>query len=72
MARRVLVNGRLSLATRLRWVAGGVASVLRADVHGTWSWRDPLPTLVTWARLLTRFTGRELTPRGVPRSRVDD
>lgn len=27
---------------------------LRADVHLTWSWRDPLPTIATWWRYLMR------------------
>jgi len=36
----------------LRWAWGMVRACLRADVHMTWWWSDPLPTLALFARTL--------------------
>jgi len=36
----------------LRWAWGMLRAFVRADVHMTWSWSDPLPTLALFARTL--------------------
>jgi predicted ATP-grasp superfamily ATP-dependent carboligase len=34
------------------WAVALLRSAVRADVHMTWSWTDPLPTLAAWADVL--------------------
>ncbi len=42
-----------------RWFAASLSAAMRADVHVTWSWRDPLPTLALFARpVMNRLMGR--------------
>ena len=43
-----------------RWLMRIVLSFLRADVHASWSWRDPMPTVMVYARLVRRMTGKLL------------
>lgn len=62
-----VIEERGALAGRERFRALGrvVASAARADVHVTWSWRDPMPTLVMLYALIRRLAsglGRKLRP----------
>jgi len=48
-AARGLRQGEIDRRGALRWVAAGLGAAIRADVHVTWSWRDPYPTLAFYA-----------------------
>ena len=37
----------------LRWLGSSLLAFIRADIHRTWSWRDPAPTAVLYARLFS-------------------
>jgi hypothetical protein len=54
----------LAWAGRIAWVA------LRADVHLTWCWRDPLPTLAIWWSRLAVPAWRHLVARRHPGDRA--
>ncbi len=42
-----------------RWFGSSLLAAMRADVHVTWSWRDPIPTLALFARpVMNRLMGR--------------
>jgi predicted ATP-grasp superfamily ATP-dependent carboligase len=43
---------RINSAAALRWFGGLARAALNANLHMTWSWRDPLPTLMLFARQL--------------------
>jgi len=58
-----LVRGELSRGQSLRWVRNAARTALRADMHLTWSSRDPLPTLAIWADLASPSTWRRLRER---------
>lgn len=49
----------------LAWLARSLGSAIRADVHLTWSLRDPLPSLAVYAHLLTLGPWRRMR-RGRP------
>lgn len=55
-------NGAINKKQAIRWIARMALSFLRADMHATWSWRDPLPTLMVYSRLATRVFRRLLRP----------
>jgi hypothetical protein len=44
--------GRLNAAAFFSRVLGMLAALLRADFHATWWWKDPLPTVVIYGRLV--------------------
>jgi predicted ATP-grasp superfamily ATP-dependent carboligase len=44
--------GRLNAAALFSRVLGMLAALLRADFHATWWWKDPLPTVVIYGRLV--------------------
>jgi hypothetical protein len=48
-----LREGQIGRRQALRLMGRAVIEALRADVHITWSWRDPLPSLLELARPLT-------------------
>ncbi len=50
--RKSRATGHISRSAALRWLAGSMRSAVRADVHATWSLRDPLPTLAILAQWL--------------------
>jgi len=39
----------------VRWGAAAALALIRARVHMTWSWRDPVPTLAQMGRLVKRL-----------------
>ena len=43
-------RGEVDRAGALGWLAEALRSAVRADVHATWSPRDPLPTMMTFLR----------------------
>lgn len=60
------LDGTTTWATRAAWLRRLVVTALRADVHATWSWHDPLPAVVTWSSFLLallRRGGRRLVRR---------
>lgn len=62
----ITLSEALAWAGRIAWVA------LRADVHLTWCWRDPLPTLATWWSRLALPAWRRLVARRHPGERASD
>ena len=47
-----LKAGDVTKKQALRWLLASVRAAILSDVHVTWSWRDPLPTLgIIWERL---------------------
>ena len=63
--RIALRDGRTDRTNALRWLARTIRAAVMANVHVTWSWRDPLPTLVILAQLLpsSRLKRRALHDR---------
>lgn len=55
-----LAKGEIGLGGALRWLGSAISTFLVADCHLTWSWRDPLPTLVMYAEGPFRLLGRLL------------
>ncbi|WP_026380886.1 ATP-binding protein [Afifella pfennigii] len=47
-----LAQGDISAGAAMRWAARLAFLAVTADVHMTWSWRDPMPTLCLFARQL--------------------
>jgi biotin carboxylase len=45
-----LKHGDIGAAGALKWAGRTLLAAARADVHATWSWADPLPTLMLYAR----------------------
>jgi hypothetical protein len=45
----------LTWAERRDWLAAMMRSLLRADDHMTWDWRDPLPTVFLYAQFVRRL-----------------
>ena len=37
-------EGKLNIKTTMQWLTGMVKSLIHADFHLTWQWKDPLPT----------------------------
>jgi biotin carboxylase len=68
--------GRIGWGRAAAWLARAAIAQLRAHDGITWSWRDPLPALVTFFRLLRAILGlmrSRLFPRGpgeLPRARA--
>jgi biotin carboxylase len=46
-----ITRREIGLREAFSWFAGALAAGVRADVHLTWSWRDPLPTIAVYAHL---------------------
>ncbi len=46
-------EGVITTGETARWILRSLREALTAPVHITWSWRDPLPTLLEFARPLT-------------------
>ncbi len=49
-------KGALSGSERRRWLRALFWSLVRADNHMTWEWRDPLPSAWIYLKLLHRLT----------------
>ncbi len=63
---RALGSGSVRWTAAPAWLARAAAAQLRAHDHITWSWRDPLPTVAIFGRLLRAVLGlirRWLFPR---------
>jgi predicted ATP-grasp superfamily ATP-dependent carboligase len=45
-------QGAVSRPDTLRWLGRMLRTAIRADVHLTWSWRDPLPTVAVLRELV--------------------
>ena len=45
-------NGDVTFGQAIRWAAAAIGAAFAADVHVTWSWSDPIPTI--------RFYGTQL------------
>ncbi len=54
-------RGNISLTTGAAWLRRLITAALRADVHATWSWKDPVPAIATWSRFLV-FLAIKLVP----------
>lgn len=53
-----LSNNDITPAQALRWARAALVAAVTADVHVTWSWSDPRPTLAAYAsQLLKIVTG---------------
>jgi predicted ATP-grasp superfamily ATP-dependent carboligase len=59
---RALDAGEIGVRGALRWLGQAAASFVTADIHTTWSWRDPAPTLVAYLQLLAGV-GRRVVRR---------
>jgi len=46
-----LRNGELGFSAGLRWLWRMAKAFVQADVHVTWDWRDPLPTVFLYSKL---------------------
>lgn len=57
---RDLAARRIGLGTAVRWATTATVDAIRADMHITWSWRDPLPALDA---VLGKLLGALRTPR---------
>lgn len=56
-------SGDVSAAQAVRWAATAMRAAVFADVHVTWSWSDPLPTIRFYlGRLLGRRGARTAAP----------
>lgn len=55
-------QGKTSLTTGTAWLRRLVTTALRADVHATWSWKDPVPAVATWSRFLVSLAIRRASP----------
>lgn len=75
-------RGRTSFTTGAVWLRRLVTTALCADVHATWSWKDPVPSVVTWSRFVvhrlsklvttvTTIIARKGAPIATHRSRID-
>ncbi len=53
----------ITLRGALRWLRATLRSLWHADVHVTWRWNDPLPSLVIAYRMLLAPGVRRLDPR---------
>jgi hypothetical protein len=51
-------RGEIDARAGARWLRSTMRAAIRADVHATWSSRDPLPTLAVYAHLLSRALPR--------------
>jgi biotin carboxylase len=54
-------RGQLDLVEALRWFRRAARAAIRADVHLTWSARDPMPTLAVYASWIA-WRGRRQKP----------
>ena len=59
-----IASRRLGLGRTLAWLGRLSWNAIRADVHLTFSWRDPMPTLTLFARRLFRRRARFAAPAG--------
>ncbi len=50
--REAIRSRSITFGAALTWLARAGAMALKADIHMTWSWSDPRPTLVLFARQL--------------------
>jgi biotin carboxylase len=58
--RRELRFRQIGLRRGARWLADLVVTFVRADVHVTWSWADPLPTLALYGSHFAKGASRAL------------
>ncbi len=65
--RRELRFRQIGLRRAARWLVDLAVTFVRADIHVTWSWSDPLPTLAIYASHFLRATAGALR-RVVPSS----
>lgn len=59
--RTLATAGEIDARAALAWVARTVGTALAADVHVTWSWRDPVPSLALLWRDILRPAVRAAT-----------
>jgi biotin carboxylase len=64
-----LANG-LAFRPALRWSLRLLRALFTTDVHMTWRWDDPLPTLVLYARSVGLFSRRLRRRPALPRFRT--
>jgi predicted ATP-grasp superfamily ATP-dependent carboligase len=64
---RAIARRQVSTREGLRWLLRALWSGVRADIHATWSWRDPLPTAVASARFALRGPRALLRRLAMPR-----
>lgn len=62
-AKLALLRGDISFINVVIWTLKALGLSVRADIHMVWSWRDPMPALISLNRLLPRLLRIE-----VPRS----
>jgi predicted ATP-grasp superfamily ATP-dependent carboligase len=60
---RARARAQITRRQALQWAGDMLRSFIRADMHTTWSWRDPRPTLVVYARFMTNMIVSRLLPR---------
>jgi biotin carboxylase len=60
----------LPFGLALRWAARLLHTLVTTDVHVTWRWDDPLPTLVLYARSVGLFSRRLRRRPALPRFRT--
>jgi predicted ATP-grasp superfamily ATP-dependent carboligase len=58
-------RGEIGRRGALRWLAGALRAAISADMHLTWAWRDPMPTLAVYAHLLSLGPWRRARRRTV-------
>ena len=58
--RKTRAQGGISVWESTRWAARALKSAIRADVHLTWSLRDPMPTLCLYAHWAPFGIGKRL------------
>lgn len=51
------MRGEIGIGTMLKRFGTALASVFRGNLHMIWSWKDPLPALVTCWRMLPSLSG---------------
>ncbi|MDX5593301.1 hypothetical protein [Pseudovibrio sp. SPO723] len=51
------MKGEIGFATMVKRFGVALGSAFRADLHMVWSWKDPLPALVTLWRLMPSLSG---------------
>ena len=62
--------GQITRGQALRWAGSMCWSFVHADMHTTWSWRDPRPTLMAYAALVSQL-GRAALARFRPTNRPE-
>ena len=64
--RHAIDQGEITHTDALTQLGRITRTAVRADVHLTWSWRDPVPTIATYWRYLILPSLRRITAHGKP------